>query len=72
MGKIGINLGTTNSLAAYFTDDGPKIIPNAFGEKRAYISMIIDKFESVLEKQNEMDIKKAAEIFKHELDSVEG
>lgn len=32
MAKIGIDLGTTNSLAAYFTDDGPKIIPNTFGE----------------------------------------
>jgi molecular chaperone HscC len=29
---IGIDLGTTNSLAAYFTSDGPKIIPNSFGE----------------------------------------
>ena len=25
---IGIDLGTTNSLAAYYTDEGPKIIPN--------------------------------------------
>ena len=29
---IGIDLGTTNSLAAYYTDDGPKLIPNALGE----------------------------------------
>jgi len=29
---LGIDLGTTNSLAAYYTDDGPKLIPNAFGE----------------------------------------
>lgn len=29
---IGIDLGTTNSLAAYFTEDGPKIIPNRLGE----------------------------------------
>ncbi|MCL2572243.1 MAG: molecular chaperone HscC [Defluviitaleaceae bacterium] len=29
---IGIDLGTTNSLAAYYTEDGPKLIPNAFGE----------------------------------------
>lgn len=28
---IGIDLGTTNSLAAYFTEDGPKIIPNRLG-----------------------------------------
>jgi len=29
---IGIDLGTTNSLVAYFAEDGPKLIPNAFGE----------------------------------------
>lgn len=29
---IGIDLGTTNSLAAYFTEEGPKIIPNRLGE----------------------------------------
>lgn len=29
---IGIDLGTTNSLAAYFAEDGPKIIPNRLGE----------------------------------------
>ncbi len=29
---IGIDLGTTNSLVAYLTDDGPRIIANALGE----------------------------------------
>ena len=29
---IGIDLGTTNSLAAYFTEDGPRIIPNRLGK----------------------------------------
>jgi molecular chaperone HscC len=28
---IGIDLGTTNSLAAYWTEDGPKLIPNILG-----------------------------------------
>jgi molecular chaperone HscC len=28
---IGIDLGTTNSLVAYWTEDGPKIIPNVLG-----------------------------------------
>lgn len=28
---IGIDLGTTNSLAACLTEDGPKLIPNALG-----------------------------------------
>lgn len=31
MVTIGIDLGTTNSLAAYWTDDGPKVIPNIHG-----------------------------------------
>jgi len=29
---IGIDLGTTNSLVAYFTENGPQLIPNALGE----------------------------------------
>ena len=28
---VGIDLGTTNSLVAYYSDDGPKIIPNRLG-----------------------------------------
>lgn len=30
--KIGIDLGTTNSLISYYTEDGPKIIPNRLGD----------------------------------------
>lgn len=30
--KVGIDLGTSNSLVAYWSDNGPEIIPNAFGE----------------------------------------
>ncbi|MBO4390607.1 MAG: molecular chaperone HscC, partial [Lachnospiraceae bacterium] len=30
---IGIDLGTTNSLVAYYTEEGPKIIPNRLGER---------------------------------------
>lgn len=30
---IGIDLGTTNSLAAYFTNKGPEIIPNRLGHR---------------------------------------
>lgn len=29
---VGIDLGTTNSLVAYYTDEGPKVIPNRLGE----------------------------------------
>lgn len=31
MTTIGIDLGTTNSLVAYWTSDGPRIIPNVLG-----------------------------------------
>ncbi len=30
---IGIDLGTTNSLVSYYTDEGPKIIPNRLGKQ---------------------------------------
>ncbi len=29
---VGIDLGTTNSLIGYYSDDGPQLIPNASGE----------------------------------------
>lgn len=32
MAMIGIDLGTTHSLVAYYTENGPKLIPNALGE----------------------------------------
>ena len=32
MVNIGIDLGTTNSLISYWTEDGPVIIPNSLGE----------------------------------------
>jgi len=32
MTTVGIDLGTTNSLVAYWTEDGPKMIPNILGE----------------------------------------
>jgi molecular chaperone HscC len=39
---IGIDLGTTNSLVAYFTEDGPKIIPNRLGENMTPSVVSID------------------------------
>ncbi|OFD46320.1 hypothetical protein BWGOE2_09620 [Bacillus mycoides] len=32
MATIGIDLGTTNSLVAYWMDHGAALIPNALGE----------------------------------------
>lgn len=48
MAKIGIDLGTTNSLVAYFTEDGPKIIPNAFGENLTPSIVSVDENDEIL------------------------
>ena len=44
---IGIDLGTTNSLAAYFTEEGPKIIPNRLGKRLTPSVVSIDEDEQV-------------------------
>ena len=44
---IGIDLGMTNSLAAYFTEEGPKIIPNRLGKKLTPSIVSIDEEEQV-------------------------
>ncbi len=44
---IGIDLGTTNSLAAYYTDEGPRIIPNRLGENLTPSVVSIDEEENV-------------------------
>lgn len=44
---IGIDLGTTNSLAAYFTDEGPKIIPNRLGKHLTPSVVSIDEEEQI-------------------------
>ncbi|MHC1750638.1 MAG: Hsp70 family protein [Cellulosilyticaceae bacterium] len=44
---IGIDLGTTNSLVAYFTKEGPKIIPNRLGENLTPSIVSIDENEQV-------------------------
>lgn len=40
---IGIDLGTTNSLIAYYTQDGPKIIPNRLGKNLTPSVVSIDE-----------------------------
>lgn len=44
---IGIDLGTTNSLVAVFTEDGPKIIPNRLGKKLTPSVVSIDEDEQI-------------------------
>ena len=44
---LGIDLGTTNSLAAYFTEDGPKLIPNRLGKFLTPSVVSIDEEEQI-------------------------
>jgi len=44
---IGIDLGTTNSLAAYFTEDGPRIIPNRLGRHLTPSVVSVDENDQV-------------------------
>ena len=44
---IGIDLGTTNSLAAYFTEDGPQSIPNRLGRRLTPSVVSMDEEEQI-------------------------
>lgn len=44
---IGIDLGTTNSLVAYFTQEGPKIIPNRLGKYLTPSVVSMDEEEQI-------------------------
>lgn len=48
MAKIGIDLGTSNSLTAYWTEDGPSLIPNAFGHVLTPSIVSVDENNEVL------------------------
>lgn len=48
MAVIGIDLGTTNSLVAYWTDNGPQIIPNVFKKSLTPSVVSIDESGEVL------------------------
>lgn len=40
---VGIDLGTTNSLIAYYTEEGPKIIPNRLGKRMTPSVVSVDE-----------------------------
>lgn len=44
---VGIDLGTTNSLVAYFSEEGPKIIPNRLGKNLTPSIVSIDEDEQI-------------------------
>jgi len=48
MTMIGIDLGTTNSLVACWTDDGPAIIPNVLGERLTPSIVSVDENGDIL------------------------
>lgn len=48
MSMIGIDLGTTNSLVAYWTDNGPEIIPNVLGENLTPSVVSVDENGEIL------------------------
>lgn len=71
---IGIDLGTTNSLAAYFTEDGPKIIPNRLGKNMTPSVVSIDEDEQIYvgETAKERQIlypESSASVFKRNMGS---
>lgn len=71
---IGIDLGTTNSLAAYFTDQGPEIIPNRLGKHLTPSVVSIDEKQQILvgETAKEMGIlfpDRTASVFKRSMGS---
>lgn len=48
MTTIGIDLGTTNSLVAYWTDHGPEIIPNVIGAALTPSVVSVDETGEIL------------------------
>lgn len=44
---VGIDLGTTNSLVSYFTEEGPKIIPNRLGDYLTPSVVSIDESDQI-------------------------
>ena len=71
---IGIDLGTTNSLVAYFTEDGPKIIPNRLGKHLTPSVVSIDEEAQVYVGESAVERSllypgSAAAVFKRDMGS---
>lgn len=69
---IGIDLGTTNSLVAYYTDEGPKLIPNRLGERLTPSVVSIDEEENVYVGRTALERKSlypetSAAVFKRDM-----
>lgn len=71
---IGIDLGTTNSLSAYFTENGPKIIPNRLGKPLTPSVVSIDENEQLYVGDSAIERSllypgSAASVFKRDMGS---
>ncbi len=71
---IGIDLGTTNSLIACFTEDGPKIIPNRLGKHLTPSVVSMDEEEQIYVGDSAVERRllypgSAAGVFKRDMGS---
>ncbi len=71
---IGIDLGTTNSLTAYFTPEGPRLIPNRLGKKLTPSVVSIDEEGQIYvgetaEERMRLYPDSAASVFKRSMGS---
>lgn len=71
---VGIDLGTTNSLVAYYTEDGPKIIPNRLGKNLTPSVVSIDENDQIYVgdlavERNLLYPESAAAVFKRDMGS---
>jgi molecular chaperone HscC len=69
---IGIDLGTTNSLVSYFSEDGPKIIPNRLGAHITPSVVSMDEEEQIYVGELAVERKllypdSAASVFKRDM-----
>lgn len=71
---IGIDLGTTNSLAAYFSEDGAKIIENRLGKSLTPSVVAVDENHQILvgetaKEYGLMHPERMAQVFKRSMGS---
>lgn len=56
----------------YLIAKGERLYEEALGESREYIGLLLLKFDSILSRQNELEIKKAAKELKEKLEELDG
>lgn len=71
---IGIDLGTTNSVVAYYTEEGPEIIPNRLGKHLTPSVVSMDEEEQIYVGESAVERmllypESAASVFKRDMGS---